>query len=279
MNSEVDCTILQNDINYLDEWCKSNQMKFHPDKCKVVSIITKNSKDKLAYLSQLPLSRYCYTLGSSPLDYEANERDLGVIISSNFCWDDQHNQVINKASQMLGLTKRTCHFLINSHRKRTLYLAMVRSQFQHCSVIWRPGTITQIHKFEALQKNAIKWILNEDFISYSDNETYIQKCRQIDLLPISKMFDLNDLKFFHKIVHDYVPIRLPEYISKFEGVSRLRENHLDSECYTCNLNHPNISSRSPIFRNYFYRVIHIWNKLPYESKIDNNTKIILCYIV
>ena len=55
MNSEADCTILQNDINYLDEWCKSNQMKFHPDKCKVVSIITKNSKDKLTYLSQLPL--------------------------------------------------------------------------------------------------------------------------------------------------------------------------------------------------------------------------------
>ena len=47
MNSEVDCTILQNDINYLDKWCKSNQMKFRPDKCKVVSIITKNSKDKL----------------------------------------------------------------------------------------------------------------------------------------------------------------------------------------------------------------------------------------
>ena len=144
---------------------------------------------------------------------------------------------------MLGLTKRTCHFLINSHRKRTLYLAMVRSQFQPCLVIWRPGTLTQIHKFEAIQKNAIKWILNEDFINYSDNETYMQKCRQINLLPISKIFDLNDLMFmfFHKIVHDYVPIRLPEYISKFEGVSRLRENHLDSNCYTCNLNHPNIS--------------------------------------
>ena len=96
MNSEVDCAILQNDIIYLDNWCKNNQMKFHPDKCKVVSIITKSSKHKLTYLNELLLPRYCYTLGSSPLDHEANERNLGVIISSNFSWDDQHNQVINK---------------------------------------------------------------------------------------------------------------------------------------------------------------------------------------
>ena len=133
--------------------------------------------------------------------------------------------------------------------------------FRH--ILW-----TQTHKFEAIQKNAIKWILNEEFVNYSDNEAYIQKCKQIDLQPISKMFDLNYLMFFHKIVHDYVPIRLPEYISIFEGVSRLRENHLNSEYYTCNLNHPNYSSRSPIFRNYFYRVIHnIWNKLHLYFKL------------
>ena len=85
---------------------------------------------------------------------------------------------------MLGLTKRTCHFIFSNHRKRTLYLAMVRGQFEHCSIIWRTVTATQISKFEAIQKNAIKWILNEEFMSYSDNETYIKKCRSVDILPI-----------------------------------------------------------------------------------------------
>ena len=65
---------------------------------------------------------------------------------------DQHNQIINKASQMLGLTKRTCHFVVSNHRKRSLSLAMVRSQFEHGSIIWRPVTATQISKFEAIQK-------------------------------------------------------------------------------------------------------------------------------
>ena len=61
---------------------------------------------------------------------------------------------------MLGLTKRTCHFLVNTRTKRTLYLALDWSQLEHCSVIWRPLTQTKLDKFESIQKNAIKWILN-----------------------------------------------------------------------------------------------------------------------
>ena len=124
-------------------------MKFHPDKCKVVSINTKSTNSKLANF-HLPLSRFKYTLGNDILDYETNEKDLGVIVGSNFSWSEQHDKVINKASRMLGLTKRTCHFVVNNHRKRTLYLALVRSQFEYCSAIWRPVTSTQISKFEAV---------------------------------------------------------------------------------------------------------------------------------
>ena len=158
-------------------------------------------------------------------------------MNNNFSWNNQHDQVISKASQMLGLTKQTCHFVVSNHRKRTLYLAMVKSQFQHCSAIWRPVTLTQISRFESVQKNAIKWILNEESISYSDHETYIKKCKEINILPISKKFDLNDLVFFHKIINGYVDTKLPEYVSKFTGESRLRQNHLDSECYICDLNY------------------------------------------
>ena len=279
MSSVEDCNILQNDIDYLHDWCISNQMKFHPNKCKVVSINSKSSSTHLAYLGLLPLSRFNHTLGRNILDYETEEKDLGVIVNNNFSWAEQHNQIINKASQMLGLLKRTCHFVISNHRKRTLYLAMVRSQFEHCSQIWRPVTPTQISKFECLQKNAIKWILNEEFISYSDNEIYLKKCRDINILPINKKFDLNDILLFHKIINGYVHIGLPEYVSKFIGLSRLREKHLDSECYICNLYHPSISARSPIFKNYFCRVTYLWNKLSYEARLNPNTNTFKAQVV
>ena len=68
MSSVEDCNILQNDINYLQDWRISNQMKFYPDKCKVVSINCKSSSTNLAYLALLPLSRFNYTLGWNILD-------------------------------------------------------------------------------------------------------------------------------------------------------------------------------------------------------------------
>ena len=194
------------------------------------------------------------------MDYVTEEKDLGVIVNNNFSWAEQHNQIIK-----VRLIKRTCHFVVSNHRKHTLYLAMVRSQFEHCSQICRPVTPTQISKFECIQKNAIKWILNEEFISYSDNDIYLKKCRDIKILPINKKFDLNDVLFFHKIIHGYVHIKLPDYISKFTDLSRLREKHLDSECYICNLYHPSVSARSPLFKNYFYRVTYLWNKLSFET--------------
>ena len=90
------------------------------------------------FLRLLPQSRFSYRLDGRILDYETQEKDLGFIVNDSLTWCDHHLHVINKAAQMFGLIKRTCHFVINSTRKRTLYLAMVRSQFEHCSIIWRP---------------------------------------------------------------------------------------------------------------------------------------------
>ena len=79
-------------------------------------------------------------------------RDLGVIVSSNFRWDEQHDKILKKAHQMLGFTKRTCHFIIDVRKRRSLYLSLVRSNFEHGSIIWRPITETEISDFEKLQR-------------------------------------------------------------------------------------------------------------------------------
>ena len=168
---------------------------------------------------------------------------------------------------MLGLIKRTCHFLVHSKRKRTLYLTMVRSQFEHCSIIWCPVTASGLVKFEAVQKNAIKWILNEESTSYSDYDTYLQKCKEVNILPISKHFDLTNLCYFHKILNCLVPTKLPDYVTRNRGNSRLRSNYLDRDSYICNLdNIGKCNSTSPIFKSYFYRTTLLWNKLPQDIR-------------
>ena len=161
ISSESDHVILQNDINYLLSWADENKMKFHPKKCKVLSVATKLPP----LLGILPCIQFHYQFGEDLLDYTHSERDLGVDINSKMNWNDHCNRIYSKANQMLGLTKRTCYFLQDKKRKRLLYLALVvvRSQFEHCSVIWQPHSITIMNKLESIQKRAIKWILSEVF--------------------------------------------------------------------------------------------------------------------
>ena len=178
----------------------------------------------------------------------------------------QHDKIIKKTHQMLGFTKRTCHFIKDARKRRSLYISLVRSNFEHGSIIWRPITETEISDFEKLQKKALKWILNEENMHY-DDETYITKCCQANLTPMKIFFDINDLTFFHKIVYENVPILLPEYIELYRGQGRLQQANLDSLSYVCTFTSSSYpSTRSPFYKSFFYRVIHTWNSLPFNLR-------------
>ena len=265
MNSESDCEILQSDIDKLNNWCHANNMKLHPDKCKVISIKASSKNDDIL-LHTLPFANFSYTIGDSVMDYQNSEKDLGVLVNNEFTWNEHQQSIITKASQMLGLTKRTCHFATNYNRKRTLYLTLVRSLFEHCVTVWRPTETANIDKFERLQKNAVKWILNEEHASYSTVDIYYRKCRELNILPMNMRFDLSDLVLFHKIVHLLIPMKIPEYISRYTGSSRLRNSHLDSMSFIFNNAYPTRDSRSKLYKSFYYRTIHTWNALDFNTR-------------
>ena len=259
--SSADCDVLQKDIESLNQWCMINKMTFNESKCKVLTV----TNSEPLFMNVLPFTKYPYTLGNVILDYTNCERDLGVFVNERFNWQDHHNYILKKAFQMMGLTKRTCHFIFDKGKKRSLYLALVRSNFEHCSNVWRPVNAVDTCKFESLQKQAIKWVNGEDARSYSD-ELYALRCKQADILPLQQHFDLNDLLFFHKIVYNIIPVSLPNYISPYNGVSRLRESHLDHMSFVMNDNTviplQKVHCNSKFFKSYFFRTLHIWNKLP-----------------
>ena len=122
-----------------------------------------------------------------------------------------------------------------------------------------------IDKFENFQKLCVKWILSEGYISYSSFTVYVRKCRQVNLLPLLKRFDLNDLILFHKTVYNLVPLNLPNYLSFFNGISRLRSCHLDSLSIVCTLQPRNVSNVS-VNESFFYRTHTLWNALPFEIR-------------
>ena len=157
IKNEADTAQLQRDVNILNFWSLNNKMKFHPDKCKVVTI-----KHKPSPLTMLPFVAYHYHLGENLLSYADSETDLGVHVNKNFNFNEQCEIILTKANKKFGILKRTCHFVTCRNRRRVLYLALVRSQFEHCLPVWRPGSITMMNKFESFQKKCLKWILSEE---------------------------------------------------------------------------------------------------------------------
>ena len=242
-------------------------MNFHPKKCKVVSVA--NRRPPL--LGILPNIQYFYCLGDTILDYADSEKDLGVDINTNLNFSEQCERLHSKANQQFGLTKRICHFVNDIKRKRALYLSLIRSQFEHCSPIWRPTNNTMIDKLENFQKKCIKWILSEESRHYSTPEIYVRKCRQTRLLPLNKRFEFNDLVLFYKVIYKLIPLQLPAYLKFFDGVSSLRSCHLDTLSIISDIrpknNHITTTNKNcALNKSFFYRTHLLWNNLPYEIR-------------
>ena len=260
VSCDNDVAQLQKDIDYLHKWSEVNLMSFHPKKCKVVSVNNKPSP-----LSMLPFVSVHYLLGENFLSYADSERDLGVEINSKFSFNEHCEQLLTKANQQYGLLRRTCHFVNDTKRRRVLYLTLVRSQFEHCSQVWHPTSKTMLSKFESFQKKCIKWVLFEEELSYHARNTYLKKCKEINVLPMQYKFDLSDAVLFHKIVYSHIPIEMPDFLVKFNGNSRLRSSHLDRLSYVSSILPRGLSTKN-LQKSFFYRTHSLWNSLPLEIR-------------
>jgi len=259
--SRSDQVSLQNDINNLHSWSVINKIKFHPSKCKHIS----------STLKREPLNT-TYFLNDTCIEKSDCEKDLGVFINNKLTFTKHHQATISKASQKLGLIKRNCSITTCPVKRKTLYLSLVRSNFEHCSTIWRPISDAQVGKFVKLQKRAVKWILNENFSRYSDL-VYSQKLMSLKILPMDLKFKQNDLVIFHKVYYDNSVIKLPSYIHRqsdndttvFQRPTRLH-NEYDMYKVKSSIN-PKVNS----FKNSFFYRCHLeWNKLPLELRSIEN---------
>lgn len=254
-------------------------MKFHPNKCKILSLSYKHQQswktfnymnDNVSTVETFTFpfyDKFPYCLGDNCLDYVKSEKDLGVHVNYKLKWSEQCKAIISKANSKLGLIKRTCAFTNTSSQRRILYLSLVRSQFEHCSVIWRPVDIEFMNKIEALQKRAIKWILFEQFEHYSEQD-YLNKLHKLDLLPMNVKFVFTDLLLFHKIVYNNICIKMPDHIvlsniSEHGRSSRSNADNTSDFLKYKSIERPKIAAFS---NSFFYRSIIEWNKLPLDIR-------------
>ena len=87
------CINLQKDIDRLQDWAEKWQLKFHPDKCKVLRIGHGHPE-------------FTYTLttetGENPLECSHVEKDLGILVDDQLKFTQQVQQAVSKTNRLLG---------------------------------------------------------------------------------------------------------------------------------------------------------------------------------
>lgn len=239
--NDFDAQQIQLDLNKVAAWSEKWQMKFNVDKCKVMHIGHHNPKHE-------------YFMAGKKLIPVTEEKDLGVIISSDLKSSKQCNDASKKANKMLGMISRTISFR-TKYNILKLYNAFVRPHLEYSVQFWSPYLRKDIIKLEKVQRRATK------LIPSLRNKSYEERLRHLNLYSLEKRRVRGDMIEVWKIMKGK------------ENVDRAKLFTLDENGVTRNNGYKIVGKRFTfdITRNFFtYRVVEEWNKLP-RKVVDSET--------
>ena len=154
----ADMNMMQNDLHLMEKWSKTWLLKFHPEKCVVMSVgIWWNI-----------IQAYPYELLSTGLEHVLEEKDLGIIIDSELTFEAHIEAKLGTANQMLGLIRRslTC---CTAEIVIPLYKAFVRQHLEFGVAVWG-GFIKRrhLHAIERIQMRATRIVESVKGMPYEE---------------------------------------------------------------------------------------------------------------
>ena len=184
INTIDDCMSMQKTLTNMHTWTRHNNIRFNASKCKALTITRKKS----------PLD-FIYKLDNLELERVSTEKDVGVNITNSLTWNTHIHAITAKANKLLGLLKHTCPLLNDVSARRSLYLALVKSQLSYATQVWSPDKIALKTQIERVQRRATRWILKQrvGVMSYRD------RLLTLKLLPLTFDRELKDLVFFTNV--------------------------------------------------------------------------------
>ena len=247
-NTQVD-NVIQQDLNKLQDWSNKWCLKFHPDKCVQV-IITKPN-----IIPQVPF-RFMMNENNSPKYFERSphEKDLGVYFDSHLDFKTHINEIIVKATKIMGLIRRSFTNLTPEIFK-PLYIALVRSKLEYGQSVWSPRSIADINNIEKVQRRATKCINGFKNFSYPER---LKKLQLPTLVFRRKRGDMIEVyKILNKLQDQDTSVHLPRAIDNRRGNQ-----------YKLTKRRANRDIRKFSFS---MRIVDTWNSLPDDVVCSKST--------
>jgi hypothetical protein len=192
VDSIHDTALLQADLDRIVRWCTEWHLKLNTNKCCVISFTNKVKKIVCTY-----------EIDGSRLERVHLVKDLGVLLASSLNFSDHITSIVKKAFKNFGFLKRHCKDFTSIKVIKTLYMSLVRSNLEYCSLVWNPWQTNSVDKIERVQKKFIKYLCFKSNKQYLSSK-YGELCTYFNLPPLRDRRKVADLCFLHKCVHSNI---------------------------------------------------------------------------
>ena len=238
ITSKEDLQALQDDLDALQQWSDKWLLRFHPDKCHVLT------------LGRLENIRHTfrYTISNQELEHVFEEKDLGIVIDSNLRFEEHISSKVHKANAIVGLIRRTFTFL-DCKLFKQLYTTFVRPHLEYGQVVWSPFLKKQVDMIENVQIRATK------LVDGLQNLDYSERLKVLDLPTLIYRRARGDMIEVFKHVHSYDALTITPKFRLNPRPSRQHKYQLITMA-------PNDGERGPQRNSFYYRTANTWNKLP-----------------
>ena len=195
-------TDVNTELSKIQEWLTVNKLSLNISKTKYMVFHHPNKK--------LPENLTHIQINDIDIERVSNFCFLGLTINENLTWKTHTDKIANKVTKYTGILNKHKRFLPQTIL-RSLYFSLIQSQLNYCILAWG----FDLNRLERVQKKSIRTITNSRFNSHTE-----PLFKQMKIIKIKDFFELNILKFYHKLVNK----RLPPYFDNFK-LHSLEEIH------------------------------------------------------
>ena len=191
-NRESMAENINRELNYVTDWLAVNKLSLNASKTKMMLFHHHNRKLKPSEIPHVEIN-------GQKIELVNEFKFLGLKIDSHLTWTPHINFVANKLSRINGILHKLKHFL-PPDILLIIYTALFQSHLNYGITCWghaAPNT----SRIARISKKAIRAIT---LSKYNSHTTPLFKA--MNILKLEDTYKLSCLKFYHKNIHNEVPI-------------------------------------------------------------------------
>ena len=233
-----DATHLTKDLERLQDWERTWQMSFNPDKCEVLRITNKRTN----IISQQ------YSIHGAVLRTVNQAKYLGVTIKNNLDWKPHVNNICKKANSTRGFLQRNLR-KCSPKIKELAYNTYVRPILEYASPVWDPHTKDLISQIDMVQRRAARFVKSD----YDPRHSVTQMMRDLQWQSLHERRAHSKAIMLYRITHGFIaiPSGPPNLVP---STSHTRGHPMQFQRH-----HHRISAS---LYSFFPSTICLWNNLP-----------------